>query len=183
MLYKRPHTTAPLRPELRSLLLWLLVLALCWCSAGTVVWHGARTMCYRYVRLHQQRKCDTLHIAAAETPRLVWVEKDEIRYKGKMFDIKRHIPQEDGSLLLAGHFDETDDKLFKILKKLVDGEREKDSNSQLPVWEYVAVLPYTTWPVVKLTPAAPPYPDGYIGISYISFEASPPVPPPDGIAC
>lgn len=168
-------------------MLWLVVAALCWCSAGMVLWNGARAVCYHVVRVHQQRKCDTLYVDAAllkgRTASLVWVKKDEIRYMGKMFDIKRTVKHSDGKIGLIGHYDKTEDKLFKILRKLVGNERQQDMENPVPsVWSFTAILPqvqaYHTIPFV----AARQQTCAYISRAYAALHQTPPAPPPDVVA-
>lgn len=153
-----------------------------------VLWNGARSVCYHIVRVHQQRKCDTLYVTAAmlqgKTQDLVWVKKDEIRYFGKMFDIKRKINHPGEKVSLVGHYDKAEDKLFKILRKLVDAEKEqgKENSAQL-VWSFIAILPQQPPFLLQMIPGIPVTIPPYVARVYISPRHSPPVPPPDVAAC
>lgn len=52
---------------------------------------------------------------------------DEIEYQGQMFDIKKQIVK-GNKILLIGHYDKFENKLFKLLYKLLDDDNKDGSN-------------------------------------------------------
>ena len=80
-------------------------------------------------------------------------KEDEIRYFGKMFDIKRKITNPGDKVTLVGHYDKAEDKLFKILRKLVGAEKEGKGNPVSLIWSFIAILPQQPHPFCKQYPA------------------------------
>lgn len=118
-------------------------------QSGFIVWHSLRTVCYHYLRTLHVEETVTLAIPNEKVAEIIWVKKDEVRYQGKMFDVKDRSAT-DTSLLLTGHFDSKDDKLFKWLKHLLENDEEQQSGKQkTSFWFYDAVI----HPVVQIVPS------------------------------
>jgi hypothetical protein len=117
-----------------------------WCTAGHILWSGTRHVHYATMRMRLERYNnkyrDTIVLpvsAVKNNPDIIWMERDEIRYRGKMFDIKS-ATQKDGLMIFAGHYDEMDDELFKLLDSLFDNEADRANKNKLPLWYCEAVL-------------------------------------------
>jgi hypothetical protein len=74
------------------------------------------------------------------------MKHDEVRYKGQMFDIK-HCYERDGYVVLAGHYDKLENKLFKILFKWLanDDDDGKDTHNRQQQWCFDVLLPTHTF--------------------------------------
>lgn len=113
-----------------------------WCSMGFVLWSCARKVCYEYVRLHSMQIStgDTLIVSASDfkgSAALVWMKYDEIRYRGQMFDIK-HVRKDGDNVILAGHYDKLEYKLFKLLYNLLDDDNEHSNKSSRQLLKWIA---------------------------------------------
>ncbi len=124
---------------------------LLWNQCGYLFWSIARTGCYHYVRQHRKAIAmrDTIVIDKATykgNADLVWMKHDEVRYKGQMFDIK-HSYERDGYIVLAGHYDKLENKLFKILFKWLanDDDDGKDKHNRQQQWCFDVLLPTHTF--------------------------------------
>lgn len=112
-----------------SVVLVMLILA---DIAGFALWNGVRGVCYHYVRCHRQSigMRDTISIPIARyksSQGFIRHKADEIEYEGQMFDIKQQIVKGD-KILLIGHYDKFENKLFKLLHSLLDDENNDDNN-------------------------------------------------------
>ena len=114
----------------------------------------AHFMHYRDVRSSEWSKNklrDTICIGGGEMKDIEWIKKDEIRYKGRMFDIRNEIREED-RLLFVGHYDLKDDHLLKVVYAHFDEGSTPGSNEHRSVkmLVYEAVFParviYHTYP-------------------------------------
>lgn len=112
-----------------------------WACAGHIAWDGIRKV--HYISEQGEAASDTLSISLTDIAKdVVWVEEHEIKYKGRMFDIKTQ-SRNDGVLTLTGHFDERDDKLFNVLDSLF-GEDEEDNDAhgkRVNIWLCEAIMP------------------------------------------
>lgn len=108
---------------------------LSWHQVSFIGFQIARVMHYHNVRntdpLYKNKLRDTIYLNRNEAKTIVWIEEDEIRYKGKMFDVKRQLERGD-ELLLVGHYDSKDDMLLAATFSFFDdtpepGEHKKDS--------------------------------------------------------
>ncbi len=113
-----------------SVVLVVLILA---DIAGFALWNGVRSVCYHYVRNHRQSIAmrDTIAMPAASYQSgkdFIRHKADEIEYQGQMFDIKKQIVKGD-KILLIGHYDKFENKLFKLLHKLLDNDNKDGSNT------------------------------------------------------
>jgi len=111
----------------------VLVVLLLAAIAGFALWDGTRSICYHYVRNHRQeiamRDTIVMPVAAYKQGRsYTRYEHDEIAYKGWMFDIKKELIQGD-FILLIGHYDKFENKLFKLLHYLLDEDDDSDNNT------------------------------------------------------
>lgn len=101
------------------------IMVICaWGIAGHLLWSVTRQACYQYVHHVKKERSfrDTLvlhHNIYYNPHKVEKVKKDEIRYAGKMFDIKREILKGD-SILLVGHYDDFEHHLYKSLQNLFD---------------------------------------------------------------
>lgn len=112
-----------------SIVLVVLILA---DIAGFAIWNGVRSVCYHYVRNHRQAIAlrDTISMPAANYQSgkdFIRHKADEIEYQGQMFDIKKQIAKGD-KILLIGHYDKFENKLFKLLYKLLDDDNKDCTN-------------------------------------------------------
>ena len=73
--------------------------------------------------------------------RVVWMEKDEVSFEGRMFDVEKRI-RKDGVVLLVGHYDEKDDHLFAALERLFGSEARtgRKNPAQIPFFLTEALL-------------------------------------------
>lgn len=100
--------------------------------AGFALWNGVRGVCYHYVRSHRQEIAmrDTIAMSADSYQSgkdFVRHKADEIEYQGQMFDIRKQIAKGD-KILLIGHYDKFENKLFKLLHKLLDDDNQDGNN-------------------------------------------------------
>lgn len=137
----------PLRPNrLKTASCLILGIALLWACAGGGLWHTARTLHYRWTRAEDSWKVkDTITIAPGQS--VQWMEHDELRYEGRMFDVKDRWTRGD-ALVLAGHFDETDDELFGLLRRMMEGDENDESGEQTRL----PFFPEATGPVAAWCP-------------------------------
>lgn len=155
-----------------------------WCSTFFMLWEGVRNVGYHYVRNQREfaKVRDTLIIGKKDlgnTAVLQWVKEDEIRYRGRMFDIKQQVEIGGGNIKLIGHFDEWDDQLFKSLVKLLNSERNKSSKqySGNILWAFDAILP-AGYDFVRAVFVTIEY-DSSTPSFYISYKQRVLSPPPD----
>lgn len=114
-----------------SVVLVVLILA---DIAGFALWNGVRSVCYHYVRNHRQAIAlrDTIAMSAANYQSgkdYIRHKADEIEYQGQMFDIKKQIVKGD-KILLIGHYDKFENKLFKLLHKLLDDNKDGSNSNK-----------------------------------------------------
>lgn len=94
---------------------------------------------------------DTISVGPEEMKDVVWIKKDEIRYKGRMFDIRNEV-RVDGKVLIIGHYDLKDDHLLKVVYTHFDKDNTPGNTERQPVKMLVfeAVFParviYHTYP-------------------------------------
>lgn len=113
-----------------SVVLVVLILA---DIAGFALWNGMRSLCYHYVREHRQeiamRDTITMQTGSYTSCKdFIRHKTDEIEYQGQMFDIKKQIVKGD-KILLIGHYDKFENKLFKLLHKMLDDDNKNGSNT------------------------------------------------------
>lgn len=123
----------------------ILILLIACNMAGFVLWQTARVASYRYVRLHRQSIAmrDTLSIPTTvfrDGKTVVWHKDDEIAYGEEMFDIKQQYTQGE-NIILIGHYDRFENKLFKVLYKMLDGSNDDDKQTVRTLWHFDAVIP------------------------------------------
>lgn len=151
-------------------------------QSGFILWQSARTVCYQYLRTKQlSKERDTIILTSNEFKNeLAWIKKDEVRYKGQMFDVKRKF-ELNGNIILTGHFDKHEDHLFQWLGRLFnDKEPLSNSKHKFQLWFCEALLPTVVMPSRSCFPTVIEYCDRCIfGSSPFRFVASP---PPEGIA-
>ncbi len=137
----------------------LAVLLLLFSHFGYVFFSGIRTVSYHYVRAHRQHIAlrDTIRGVSVETYAgnsrdMIWMKKDEVRYKDKMFDVKQ-VLRCGKEVLLIGHYDGFESKLFKLLFRYLGDDNDDAQGSHSPLtWLVEAVLTY----IEKLTFLPPP---------------------------
>ena len=135
-----------------------MVLLISWCMASNIVWLGIRRVQYASQQMseHPDKYKDTITLDNYAAKEVTWVEENEIRYRGRMFDIKKTI-QNGKTTVYIGHYDEHDDKLFKWLHALFD-EEQTDGHHNIPLqWKIEATLCFLNPPIISLTtvPAKP----------------------------
>ncbi|HEY9176985.1 MAG TPA: hypothetical protein VIN07_04805 [Flavipsychrobacter sp.] len=116
-----------------------------WSVSGHVLWHVARQACYNYVHHIKKERSfrDTLVLdneVYNDASRLVWVKKDEIRYGGRMFDIKDQIRRGNVTVLI-GHYDDFEHHLYKYLGRLFDDDNQPTQKTDKHWHTLIAVLP------------------------------------------
>jgi hypothetical protein len=118
---------------------YLLLAAMLWCICGHVIWTSVRRV--HYMAAAEKEANVELRIAVADIEKdLIWVEENEVKYRGKMFDIKAVLFHE-GVLKLRGHFDEADDNLFHLLARLFNEKQHNSKASNLLLWLCEATIP------------------------------------------
>jgi hypothetical protein len=127
-----------------------------WSQSGFVFWQVARKVTYHFQHSrHLSKERDTLVLSNDDVSKLVWVKHDEIRYQGKMFDVKRRFVV-NGRMVLTGHYDTHDDKLFSWLTRMFDDhEGSKHGKHKVGFWFCDALLPNTQL-LVTFTPLTTP---------------------------
>ena len=137
----------------------LIAAMLFWSQSGFVFWQVARNVTYHFQNArHLSKERDTL-----------------IRYQGKMFDVKRRF-MANGRLVLTGHYDTRDDKLFSWLSKMFDDHSDsKQGKHKVGFWFCDALLPFTEL-LVTFPPLTTPafYSFKQKVLSSTLFIASPP---------
>lgn len=116
-----------------------------WSVSGHVLWNVARQACYTYVHHVKQERSfrDTLVLhndVFNDAGKLVWIKKDEIRYLGRMFDIKKQIKNGEVTVLV-GHYDDVEHYLYKYLAKLFDDEQRPLQKQNKHWHQLVALIP------------------------------------------
>lgn len=124
----------------------ILVVLLLADIAGFALWDGARVVCYHYVRNHRQEIAmrDTIAMSVATYKAgntYTRHKKDEIAYHGQMFDIKKELVRGE-IVLLIGHYDKLENKLFKLLHYLLDDDEDdgESSGSSIRIWSIDAII-------------------------------------------
>jgi hypothetical protein len=117
-------------------------------------------------------------------PDIVWLKKDEVRYRGRMFDISCRLYNPNGTVSLIGHYDKKEDVLFALLNILVDEEDPFDGGGHkiATLWEYVAVLPSINSNFLLAPVESKSTTSLHINARYSKVFLCPPAPPPD-VAC
>ena len=59
-----------------------------WACAGGVLWQAARIVHYHAVRCNPEGEIATDTLRLTATSKVVWIEKDELRFDGRMFDVR-----------------------------------------------------------------------------------------------
>lgn len=143
---------------------FLVLFALFCYTGGLIAWNVARKVSYEYVRSQRNevKFRDTI-VVSAETIKgngeLTWVKHDEIRYHGQMYDIKTQTTLADGRIMLVGHFDNWDNKLFKELERMLEpspGSKPLQKEKGTFYWLADAIIPlqqrqqYSSYPNFSL---------------------------------
>ena len=111
-----------------------LALVVAWACAGGVLWQAARIVHYHVVRsgVESERLTDTVLLTT--TSKAVWIEEDELRYEGRMFDVRERTPAGEDWILI-GHYDHADDEIFELLHALFGlGSRPGDGPRRCAVF-------------------------------------------------
>jgi hypothetical protein len=123
-----------------------------WSQSGFVIWQTARNIQYQYGRVRELSKAkDTIRLTNAEARNLTWVKKDEVSYRGRMFDIKSRIVMND-STIMVGHYDSKDDNLLKRLSELLNSHKDGSSKAKISFWMCEAVLANTEVALTRFYP-------------------------------
>lgn len=112
-----------------------------WCNSGFIIWNIARNACYYVMHSDNNKFTDTLVIEKARSHNVVWMGNDELKYKNRMFDIKKRITLRD-KIILLGEYDEHEDKLYKALSVLIHGKAgNMEGKQQITVlWSFDALI-------------------------------------------
>ncbi len=153
-----------------SLLVRLVIVMILCCNAGYVLWFAARQVCHNYVRQDNGVIRDSIIISKADFENrsiVKWIEKDEISYEGKMFDIK-YQHDEDGIIVLYGTYDSIDSAWIDWLSKLTD-----DGSDESVKWDQIFTSVFDTLaPEVHLTQHISPYTIAVQNPAIVSFLPS-----------
>jgi len=168
--YRAPARRNPL------LLLVLLLIFLSGSQISVLLWQGARTL--HYWQNSEKRAKDTLIVKPGELQNIVRIKKDEIRFRGRMFDIRNEYRWED-KIILIGHFDSGDDVLFGWLEKLMGKEDHGRHTGKSLFWVIEAVIPGLPFPEVYTCTATIDLPD-HRQTFYTDNNSLPLSPPPEG---
>lgn len=109
-----------------------VILILIWSQSGFVFLQVAHTVHYHQVRCDKKeggKFRDTLIMSRSEYDKVTWIKDDEIRFGGKMFDVKRTLPLKD-KIMLVGHYDTKDDGLFLAINSLFDQDKDVDKHNK-----------------------------------------------------
>jgi ATPase subunit of ABC transporter with duplicated ATPase domains len=149
-----------------------------------MVWSGIKKVSYNYVREHRKviGTRDTI-ILSAETfhdnNTITWLEHDEIRYDGKMFDVK-HKQQSGDEIRLIGHYDKFENKLFKLLNNLLEPVgKNKQHHQSNTFWLPEAIVSSIMIPNHKQAFIEKQKNIPYPSVSYQSYKADSEVQPPE----
>jgi hypothetical protein len=127
-----------------------MVFIVLFCSTGGLIaWNIVRKISYEHVRSHRNelKFRDTIVVSPQTikgNAELSWIEHDEIRYHGQMYDIKKQITLTDGSIMLVGHYDDWDNQLFTSLETLLgsDPGQHPPKERRAFFWLPDAVMPH-----------------------------------------
>lgn len=128
-----------------KLLAAVVAMVMLWSVSGHMLWHVARQTCYNYVHHIKKERSfrDTLILddhVFHNPEKIEWVKKDEIRYEGRMFDIKKQTTA-GGVTILIGHYDDFEHYLYKCLGKLFDDDNETQQPKSKQWQTIVALMP------------------------------------------
>ena len=104
--------------------IFILFFVLFWGQASFVLIQVIRSLHYADMHsgsLPESKFRDTICTSAEGFRELQWQKKDEIRYKGRMFDVKRKLASGD-KILLVGHYDKKDDTILQLISALFSGD-------------------------------------------------------------
>ena len=169
---------------LRNCLALSVVVALVLSQAGLMVWSGIKKVSYNYVREHRKviGTRDTIILtyeAFHNNNTITWLEHDEIRYDGRMFDIK-HKQQFGSEIRLIGHYDKFENKLFKLLNNLLEPVgKNKQQHQCNTFWLPDAIISYIAIPSNKQPFIEKQKNIPYSSASYQSHKADREVQPPE----
>lgn len=152
--------------------------------AGHIFWSLTRQACFQYVHHVLEKKYfnDTLilsHSSDTNVADLVWLSDNELQYKGRMFDVKQKL-ETPGNILLVGKYDNFENDLFKLLKKLVDDNEPADEESN-DITTLTAVLPRFKPNLIALSILKEKYNDLWSNNFRYSIDIPPMHYPPDRI--
>lgn len=133
------------RNTMTRLIVLTVSIVLLWSVSGHVLWSIARQACYNYVHHIKKERSfrDTLVLANEvfnDANKLVWIKKDEIRYEGRMFDIKKQVIGNRVTVLI-GHYDDFEHHLYKYLGKLFDDDNPPAKQTNKHWHTFIAILP------------------------------------------
>lgn len=127
----------------RNILLTTICAVLLLSQASLVLWSTAKKLSYHWFQHGSTHTyADTIFVPAKDINTILWTETDEIRYGNRMFDIKKHIQSGD-DMLLIGHYDSWENKLYDFLFRILKNEDDCSSDSRLSgfmLWAYDAIL-------------------------------------------
>lgn len=126
----------------RNILFVITCVVLLFSQASLLLWSSAKKLSYHCTHYYStQAHTDTIVLAANDRT-ITWTETDEIRYGNNMFDIEQRIETGD-NILLIGHYDGWDNKLYNFLFNILEDDDNDLSNSGPSgsiLWIYDAVL-------------------------------------------
>lgn len=132
----------------------ILTVVVAWACAGGVLWQVARIVHYHAVRIGsaEATAADTVRVSPAS--KVVWIEDDELRLDGRMFDVRSR-KKVGADWLLAGHYDAADDEIFSLLHALFGlGSQPGERGGRICIFLPEAVL-FSTVSVAPLRACRP----------------------------
>lgn len=117
---------------------------------------------HHWHRAQQQRRlagiaADTIRLSREEYQQLTARDAKEISYMGRMYDIFSATITADG-VMLAGHYDDFDNELFKILDALLDEGTDMPGHQAPRLFVFTAILPGPmVWAPARLGDVYPQY--------------------------
>ena len=120
--------------QIRTALILLVMAAVFLSQSGPIVWSNVKQLSSHYVCEHRKiiSSRDTIILPSSafnDKHTIVWLEKDEIRYLGNMFDVKLIIKSAQ-QVKLIGHYDRVEDELFNLLYKLLETDKKGSSDKR-----------------------------------------------------
>ncbi len=128
----------------------LLLLATALCLALAFIWGNTGSSCleavHQWHRREQTRRvathsADTIRLSESEYAALTALDRHEIRYEGRMYDITGVSYSADG-VVLSGHYDDFDRELFKLIDAFLGetGGAAQEHRRQL-IFVFSGILP------------------------------------------
>jgi hypothetical protein len=119
--------------HIRTGLILIVATAIFLSQSGLIIWSNIKQLSSQYVTEHQKQinSRDTIVLSSAvfhDKHTIQWLQKNEVRYLGNMFDI-RLILKSEGQIKLIGHYDRVENKLYNLLSQLLETDKKNGTNN------------------------------------------------------